>query len=301
MCCAHQLKDSQFCHVKVIAAPLQWLMCVARSCVIVRGRTGGNTMADNSMKLCILNSGSERAQAAQAEISARYTSVSPEEADVIVALGGDGFLLHAIHDHRRLGKPIFGMNRGTVGFLLNAYDVDDLKQRITAARRIQLAPIRIEATDSAGKTHELLAYNEMSIVRYSNQSVNLRLFIDGRRQVDKYVGDGLIYATPAGSTAYNLAVRGPILPLVSNVLALTPVSPFRPRRWFGAVVPNTTKLEVEVLDHTKRPVGASGDFNEVRDVVHVRAALAPDEAVTVLFDPQHSLEDRIVSEQFFGA
>lgn len=253
------------------------------------------------MQIAFLDSGSPRAKEARNEIEAAYSAVSPEEADVLVALGGDGFLLHAVHEYRDLGKPIFGMNRGTVGFLLNDYETDNLIARIEAARAIKLAPIRISADTADGSHHELLAFNEMSIVRYSNQSVNLKLFIDGRLQVEKYVGDGLIYATPAGSTAYNLAVRGPILPLESNVLALTPVSPFRPRRWFGAVVPNTTELEIEVLDPEKRPVGVSGDFHEVKDVRSVRAKLAPEEAATVLFDPHHSLEDRIVSEQFFGA
>lgn len=253
------------------------------------------------MRLAFLDSGSPRAQAARKELASMYAEVSPEEADVLIAIGGDGFLLTAIHEYRQLGRPIFGMNRGTVGFLLNDYETAKLEDRVAAARAIKLAPIRITAETRDGDTHELLAFNEMSIIRYSNQSANLKLFIDGRLQVEKYVGDGLIFATPAGSTAYNLAVRGPILPLESNVLALTPVSPFRPRRWFGAVVPNTTRLAIEVIDASKRPVGVSGDFNEVKDVMRVEARLAPEEAVTVLFDPHHSLEDRIVSEQFFGA
>ncbi len=253
------------------------------------------------MQIAFIDSGSTRAKEARKELDAIYPSVSPEDAEVLVALGGDGFLLHAVHEHRDLGKPIFGMNRGTVGFLLNDYETGNLNARIEAARTIKLAPVRIFADTADGSRHELLAFNEMSIVRYSNQSVNLKLFIDGRLQVEKYVGDGLIFATPAGSTAYNLAVRGPILPLESNVLALTPVSPFRPRRWFGAVVPNTTHLAIEVIDAQKRPVGVSADFKEVKDVVRVEAQLATEEAATVLFDPHHSLEDRIVSEQFFGA
>ncbi len=253
------------------------------------------------MKVSFLDSGSPRAREARDELEALYPSVQPQEAEVLVALGGDGFLLHAIHEYRSLGLPIFGMNRGTVGFLLNEYEKASLDERIASARALSLSPIRISAVSEEGASHEMLAFNEMAMVRYSNQSVNLKLHIDDRLQVEKYVGDGLIFATPAGSTAYNLAVRGPILPLESNVLALTPVSPFRPRRWFGAVVPNTTKIEVEVLDPRKRPVGASGDFHEVQNVTHVAAQLAPEEAVTVLFDPHLSLEDRIVSEQFYGA
>lgn len=252
------------------------------------------------MELAVLGSGSEKAAAARAELAENYDFVEPEKADALVALGGDGFLLHCIHEYKDLGVPIYGMNRGTVGFLLNAYRAEDLKDAVQHAQRIKLAPIRIEIETGDGETHSLLAFNEMSIVRYSNQSANLRIFIGGRKQVEKYVGDGLILATPAGSTAYNLAVRGPILPLDANVLALTPVSPFRPRRWFGAVVSNSTTLTIEVIDPDKRPVGVSGDFNEVREPVRVTARLDPEAAVTVLFDPHQSLDDRIVSEQFFG-
>ena len=253
------------------------------------------------MKIACLNSGTVRSRAAQTEIEGAYNCVAMEDADVIVALGGDGFLLHTIHEVRPLGKPIFGMNRGTVGFLLNPYAPDDLMTRISGAMALKLAPIRVETETLDGNRVVSLAFNELSVIRYSNQSANLKLSIDGRCQLDKYVGDGLIFATPAGSTAYNLAVRGPILPLDSNVLALTPVSPFRPRRWFGAVVPNTTMLEIEVLDAGKRPVGVSADFHEVRDVASVRARLEPEKSVSVLFDPHQSLEDRIVSEQFYGA
>ncbi len=252
------------------------------------------------MDLAVLTSGSEKAIAGLAELEARYDFVTPEQADALIVLGGDGFLLHCIHEYKDLGLPIYGMNRGTVGFLLNAYRADGLRDAMRKAQKIKLAPIRIEVETRDGETQSLLAFNEMSIVRYSNQSANLRVFVDGRKQVEKYVGDGLILATPAGSTAYNLAVRGPILPLDANVLALTPVSPFRPRRWFGAVVSNSTNLAVEVIDPDKRPVGVSGDFNEVREPIRVTARLDPDSAVNVLFDPQQSLNDRIVSEQFYG-
>ncbi|MEP3046630.1 MAG: NAD kinase [Roseibium sp.] len=251
------------------------------------------------MKFACLISGSDKSLAAQKTLAAKYAFVAPEEADVILTLGGDGFLLHTVHEVRGMKKPIYGMNCGTVGFLLNEYDPEDVEERIRNAIEIVLPPLRIDATTDEGEKCSLLAFNEMSIVRYSNQSLNLKVKIDGREQLSKYVGDGLLLATPAGSTAYNLAVRGPILPLTCNVLALTPVSPFRPRRWHGAVVPNTTELDIEVLDSSKRPAGASGDFYEIRNAVHIRAHLEPESAATVLFDKHQTLDDRIASEQFY--
>lgn len=253
------------------------------------------------MRLACLASGSDLSISARNELTARHNFVSPTEADVILVLGGDGFLLHTIHEFLHLNKPLYGMNCGTVGFLLNEYRPDGVTERIKEALKLDLPLLRVEAETISGQTRSLLAFNEMSIVRYSGQSLNLRVFIDGKKQLEKYVGDGLIYATPAGSTAYNLAIRGPILPLTANVLALTPVSPFRPRRWFGAVVPSSTILEIEVLDPEKRPAGASADFTEIRDVRRVRTMLNEKAMVTVMFDERHSLHDRIVSEQFYEA
>lgn len=253
------------------------------------------------MRLACLTSGSAHSISAQRELMSRHDFVVPKDADVILVLGGDGFMLHTIHELMHLNKPLYGMNCGTVGFLLNEFRPDGLVDRVSAALRLDLPLLRVEAETTSGATRSLLAFNEMSMVRYSGQSLNLGVHIDGKEQLQKYVGDGLIFATPAGSTAYNLAVRGPILPLNANVLALTPVSPYRPRRWYGAVVPSSTTLEVEVLDPDKRPAGASADFTEVRDVTRVRAGLDPNATVAVLFDEHHSLHDRIVSEQFYEA
>jgi NAD+ kinase len=254
---------------------------------------------DHEMRLSFLHSGSKKSIEALRRLSEMHTAVEPEEADAIVILGGDGFLLHSIHQLRQLDKPFYGMNCGTVGFLLNEYEPEDLVGRISRALTIELPFLQVSAETTGGDRKTLLAFNELSIVRYSNQSLNLRVYIDGRKQLEKYVGDGLIYATPAGTTAYNLSVRGPILPLTANVLALTPVSPFRPRRWFGAVVPSDTVLEIEVIDPDKRPAGASADFTEIRDLKRLRAMIDPQSRVRLLFDPEQTLHDRIVSEQFY--
>ncbi|MGI9522237.1 MAG: NAD kinase [Hyphomicrobiaceae bacterium] len=251
------------------------------------------------MKLACLTSGSDLSITARRTLTAQHKFVAPDEADVIVVLGGDGHLLHSIHDHLHLKKPFYGINCGTVGFLLNEYRPDEVFERISSAIKLDLPLLRVETETTSEEKRSLLAFNEMSIVRYSGQSLNLGISIDGTRQLDKYVGDGLIFATPAGSTAYNLAVRGPILPLNANVLALTPVSPYRPRRWFGAVVPSSTRLEIEVLHPAKRPAGVSADFIEVRDVKRVLAYLDDTVTVTIMFDERRSLHDRIVSEQFY--
>jgi NAD+ kinase len=251
------------------------------------------------MRLACLTSGSESSIWARRELASRHDFVTPPDADVIVVLGGDGFLLHSIHEFMHLGRPLYGMNCGTVGFLLNELCTEGLVERISGAVTVNLSPLHVETETIDGQVRSLLAFNEMSIVRYSGQSLNLGVYIDKKKQLQKYVGDGLILATPAGSTAYNLAVRGPILPLTANVLALTPVSPFRPRRWYGAVVPSSTTLEVEVLDPEKRPAGVSADFFEVRHVKRARATLHKGASIQILFDEGHSLQDRIVSEQFY--
>jgi NAD+ kinase len=217
---------------------------------------------------------------------------------VIVALGGDGMLLHSIHEHRARAVPIYGMNRGTVGFLMNAYGAEDLEARIGAAKEETLVPLRMKALGVDGKEEEAIAFNEVSVIRYSGQSANLRILVDGRERIPKLICDGVLVSTPAGSTAYNLSAHGPIVPLGANLLAMTPVSPFRPRRWRGALLPEQSEIVIENLDPGKRPIGVSADSHEMRDVRSITIAEDRSCAVTVLFDPDHSLEERIFSEQF---
>jgi NAD+ kinase len=248
---------------------------------------------------CVASSAAP-ARAAQADLAARYELVDPGDCDVIVALGGDGLLLHAIHEHLQLGRPIFGMNRGTVGFLMNQYRPDDLLERILAATPISVHPLRMAATHADGRSSHALAFNEVAVTRSSAHSANLRLWIDGVERMAMFVGDGLIVATAAGSTAYNLSAHGPIIPLGSNLLAVTPVSPFRPRRWKGALVPHTAEIVVENLDADKRPLAATADFHELFHVVSVTVREDTSTAVQLLFDADHSLEERIITEQFLS-
>lgn len=231
-------------------------------------------------------------------LSKQYSLVPVEEADAIIALGGDGFLLQTMHEHHDSGKPIYGMNRGTVGFMLNAFKTDNLMERINCAQVHTLNPLLMAATNVSGQHFTALAFNEVALLRYSQQSANIRVIVNGRERLENLVCDGIMVATPAGSTAYNLSARGPIIPLGSNVLAMTPVSPFRPRRWHGALLPHSAKVEFEILSPEHRPVGASADSFEVRDVAHVSIREDHSRPAQVLFDLDHSLEERIFSEQF---
>jgi NAD+ kinase len=207
-------------------------------------------------------------------------------------------MLQTMHDHMDTGIPIYGMNRGTIGFLLNRFEPDGLLERLNRARRLFLNPLAMTAVTVQGRICEALAFNEVALLRYSQQSANIRVRINGRERLDRLVCDGIMVATPAGSTAYNLSAQGPIIPLGSNVLALTPVSPFRPRRWNGALLPHSAEVEFTVLDPEHRPVGASADSFEVRDVASVRVVEDHSRPALVLFDPDHSLEERIFNEQF---
>ena len=217
---------------------------------------------------------------------------------MIVTLGGDGFMLHTLHEHLGRDVAVYGMNRGTIGFLMNEYDSDDLVDRVEAATEERIAPLRALATSVDREQHELIAINEVSLIRASVQAAHLRVSIDDVVRIERLICDGLLCATPAGSTAYNLSARGPVVPLAAGLMALTPVSPFRPRRWHGALVPHQARIRVDVLDAGKRPVAAGADSREVRDVAHIDIAEAADLAIRVLFDPGHSLEERILSEQF---
>ncbi len=234
---------------------------------------------------------------AGAALREAYGHCAPEEADVIVALGGDGFMIEVLHRFMARDVPIYGINRGTVGFLMNRYQPDRLPERIAAAARTTLHPLRMIAEGEKG-TVEGLAVNEVSLLRETRLAAHLRLSIDGRERLERLVCDGAIMATPAGSTAYNLSAYGPILPLESRLLALTPICAFRPRRWRGALLPESATLTVDVLDADRRPVSATADYTEVRGVTRVTIAQDPRTRLVLLFDPEHNLEERIITEQF---
>ncbi len=238
------------------------------------------------------------AQEARGRLVARYGQVPVEEAEVIVALGGDGFMLETFHDHMATGLPIYGMNRGSVGFLMNDYNEDGLEDRIAAAERAVIRPLRMTATDIHGETHVALAINEVSLLRQTRQTAKLRISIDGKLRLGELSCDGALVSTPAGSTAYNLSAHGPIIPLDARILALTPISAFRPRRWRGALLAHTAKVTFEVLEAPKRPVSAVADNIEVRDVIDVHIAEDRDIALNMLFDEGRSLEERMLAEQF---
>lgn len=227
----------------------------------------------------------------------RYGHCAPERADVIVALGGDGFMIETLHRTMHRAVPIYGINRGTVGFLMNRYEPDDLPARIEAAAASTLHPLRMTAESAAG-TVEALAINEVSLLRETRLAAHLRLSVDGRVRLESLVCDGAIVATPAGSTAYNLSAHGPILPLGSRLLALTPICAFRPRRWRGALLPESVTVTIEALNGDRRPVSATADYTEARGVTRVSIAQDDATVLTLLFDPEHNLEERIVTEQF---
>lgn len=249
-------------------------------------------------KICILASEFGLAQQAAADLKARYSTVPLEDADVIVALGGDGFMLQTLHETLQLDIPIYGLNRGTFGFLMNEFNLENLEERIDKALSYKLHPLRMQATCDKGKKHNYLAINEVSLLRETRQAAKIRITIDGRVRMEELVADGAIVSTPAGSTAYNHSAFGPIIPLGSNVLALTAISAFRPRRWQGALLPHESTVVFDILDHKKRPVSAVADMHEVRDAVQIKISEARDVTFTLLFDKEHNLEERIFMEQF---
>lgn len=251
-------------------------------------------------RLALIASPTEQAQTAAAELRRRYEWVPIEQATMVVALGGDGFLLQALHlmlDRRRI-LPVFGMNLGTVGFLMNEWSADLLENRILRAKTFTVTPLRMEVETVDGERVSYAAINEVSLLRETRQTANLEISVDGRVVLPELACDGVLVATPAGSTAYNLSAHGPILPLDSPLIALTPISPFRPRRWAGAILPDRTKVSVRVLDPGKRPVSAVADQREVREVTEVNVAMDRSTPLTLLFDPEHALDDRITMEQF---
>ncbi|RED52303.1 NAD kinase [Aestuariispira insulae] len=249
-------------------------------------------------KIAILASDTEKAQQAQIRLSGDLDLVDPADADTIVALGGDGFMLHTLRDYVGTEKAIYGMNRGTIGFLMNEYHPDHFLSRLRQAQAFNLHPLTMQATTVKGDEIEAHAINEVSLFRETRQAARINIRIDGVVRLHNLVCDGVIVATPAGSTAYNLSAHGPILPFGSGVLALTPISPFRPRRWRGALLPHNARIEFEILEHLKRPVSAVADDTEVRDIALVRVHENRETSVTILFDPEHNLEERILKEQF---
>jgi NAD+ kinase len=248
----------------------------------------------------LLASPTEAAQAAEKMLRRRYSWADADEAQSLVALGGDGFMLQTLHGMLEGGsaKPVFGMNRGTMGFLMNEWRMDRLPERIAEAKAVRVAPLIMQATTVSGEVETHAAINEVSLLRETRQTAKIELCVNGRVVMPELVCDGVMVATPAGSTAYNFSARGPILPLASRVLALTPIAPFRPRRWSGAILPDDVVVKFRVLNADRRPVSALADQFEVRDVCTVEVRLDREQALTLLFDPEHALDERIAMEQF---
>lgn len=249
-------------------------------------------------QLAFLANDAPIAQAAKADLAAQYGAVAVDEADIIVALGGDGFMLQTLHETQRLRAPVYGMNRGTVGFLMNEYVADGLRERLEQAEEEVINPLHMLATSVDGTEHKALAINEVSLLRAGPQAAKLRIYVDGRLRMDELVCDGALLSTPAGSTAYNYSAHGPIVPIGSDVLALTAVAAFRPRRWRGALLPKASRVTFEVSDTAKRPVNADADGVSVKDVKSVDVWSAPEIEHRILFDPGHGLEERLIQEQF---
>ncbi|MBL4906921.1 MAG: NAD kinase [Sneathiella sp.] len=249
-------------------------------------------------KIHFTASETEQAQTALRRLIHQYGQSIISHADVIVALGGDGFMLESMHRYMSANLPIYGMNQGTVGFLLNNYEEDDLHERLDAGQITKLHPLKMIVRDTSDRITEALAINEVSLLRESRQTAKIEISVDGHVKVDELTCDGVLVATPAGSTAYNFSAHGPILPVNAGVLALTPISAFRPRRWRGAILPREAKIDFRVLESIKRPVSAVADAVEVRDVSSVSIEEARDITINLLFDPEHNLEKRILDEQF---
>jgi len=251
-------------------------------------------------KMALTASKTPAAKEAEKELKALYDFVPAEEAELVIALGGDGFLLQTFHSmlRKKRLKPVFGMNRGTYGFLMNEWRTSGLQERVEQARAFSVLPLAMKAVTVAGKTHRSPAINEVSLLRETRQTAWIEVSVNGRVVMPELACDGVLVATPAGSTAYNFSAQGPILPLGSKLVALTPISPFRPRRWRGAILPDDMMITFRVLDPEKRPVSAVADQFEVREVERVEVKASTAEALTLLFDPEHALDERIAMEQF---
>ena len=256
------------------------------------------SIARNFEKIAFVASDVPEAQEARERLAKAYGNVEPRKAEAIVALGGDGLMLQTLHRHLNDRVPIYGMNRGSTGFLMNDYSEDDLRGRLARAEINVIHPLAMRAVDAFGREHEALAFNEVSLFREIYQAAKLRISVDSRVRLDELICDGVLVSTPAGSTAYNLSAHGPILPIDAPLMVLTPISPFRPRRWRGAILPNEAVVVIEVLEPGKRPVSAVADNTEFRDVVAVEVKEASDVDIVMMFDPGHSLAERILREQF---
>ncbi len=250
------------------------------------------------MKFCFQASNSPKSQESLEILKSIYDHHPLGSADVVVALGGDGFMIETIHKLLDTNIPIYGMNRGTVGFLLNCYRKNALEKRISDAVNINLCPLKISVKTSDKEKHTLYAINEVALLRHTSQAANIKISVDDVTVIDRMVADGIMVATPAGSTAYNSSAYGPILPLGSNVLAVTPISPFCPKRWRGALIPNTSKVCFKTLQPTKRPINITADFHHINDVTDVSVIRDTTKSCTLLFDANHNLEQRITKEQF---
>ncbi|MBM3645617.1 MAG: NAD kinase [Alphaproteobacteria bacterium] len=255
-------------------------------------------MAASPLRLSFAAAATPEARRAARTLGARYGHVPPAQADIVIALGGDGLMLQTLHRALKRGTPIYGMNLGTVGFLMNQYRPAGLLARLKRAREVRLNPLRMEATDTRGRAHDAIAINEVSLLRATRQTARIAITVDRKVRLPELHCDGALVATPAGSTAYNLSAHGPILPLGAGLLALTPINAFRPRRWRGALLPRTATVRFDVLDPVKRPVAAAADSVEVANVSRIVVTEARDIALTLLFDPEHDLEERILKEQF---
>jgi NAD+ kinase len=253
-----------------------------------------------SLGVGVVSSHTEVARAAEKMLRRRYDFADTDQAETLVALGGDGFMLQTLHQmlEDNAPRPVFGMNRGTVGFLMNEWRLDNLQERIAAAKAIRVAPLEMRATTVGGKSSVSAAINEVSLLRETRQTAKIEISVNGRVALPELACDGVLVATPAGSTAYNLSAHGPILPLAAKMLALTPISPFRPRRWSGAILPDDTAVSLRILEAENRPVSAVADQIEVRDVARVEIRLDRERSLTLLFDPEHALDERIAMEQF---
>jgi NAD+ kinase len=251
-------------------------------------------------RVAFVASEAEPAQQALHELRQRYGTIAPQEANVIVPLGGDGFMLETLHRFVEQGVPIFGMHRGSVGFLMNSYRVEDLVERITTAQPVELHPLEMSAAEEDGRYRRAIAFNEVSLLRESRQAAKLRISVDDIVRLDELMADGILLSTPVGSTAYNFSAHGPIIPLGAGIMALTPISAFRPRRWRGALLPHGARVKIEARETDKRPVSAVADFTEVRDVVSVEIHENREIAMTLLFDHEANLEERVFKEQFLS-